>query len=197
MRPITDQVLTPWRDAQLHGLSLRRLEPSDLDAVAKALQAGEGYTQTTALAETWQDIRAGLAGFGEDGVNEGFVVGEGGVESPVAFLLYRRRNRATDNFGEGNVLGLLEDRVFPSDGRFLQVHELWVAPQARRRGIGRALKRALEAAAACEGFGMIYTVTEATHRAAMTLNRQLGYLEVYRGPMWDDVARVALTKHIR
>jgi len=193
---VNDQVLATWRAAQLHGLSLRRVEPSDLDAVAKALQPGEGYTQTTALAETWQDIRAGLAGFGEDGVNDGFVVSEGG-ETPIAVLLYRRRNRATDDFGEGNVLALLEDRVFPADGRFLQVHELWVAPLARRRGIARTLKRALEAVAASEGIGMIYTVTETTHRAALTLNEQLGYLEVYRGPMWDDVARVALIKHIR
>ncbi len=196
MRPMNDQVMATWRNAHLQGLILRRLEPSDLDAVAKALQAGEGYTQTTAPAETWQDIRAGLAGFGEDGVNEGFVVGEGGVEAPIAFLLYRRRNRATDDFGEGNILGLLEDGVFPADGRFLQVHDLWVAPRARRRGIARALKRALEAAAASEGFGMIYTVTETTHQAALTLNEQLGYLEVYRGPMWDDVERVGLTKPI-
>jgi len=193
---VNDQVLATWRAAQLHGLSLRRLEPSDLDGVAKALQPGEGYTQTAALAETWQAIRTGLAGFGGDGVNEGFVVRERGDETPIAFLLYRRRNRGTDDFGEGAILGLLGDGVFPADGRFLQIHDLWVAPQARRRGIARALKRALEAAAASDGFGMIYTVTETTHQAVLTLNEQLGYLEVYRGPMWDDVARVGLAKTI-
>ena len=43
---------------------------------------------------------------------------------------------------------------------------------------------------------MIYTVTETTHQAVLTLNEQLGYLEVYRGPMWDDVERVGLAKPI-
>ena len=62
--------------------------------------------------------------------------------------------------------------------------------------MARALKRVLEAEAAARGVRMIYTVTEATHRAVLDLNAQLGYVEVYRGPMWDAVERVGLAKYL-
>lgn len=195
-RRIEDQALAAWQDAHLDDLNIRMLEPSDLDAIATTLQLGEGYTQTDAPTESWDAIRRGLVGFGEDGVNDGLVATGDGFGGPAAFLLFRRRSRATDDFGEGHVIGALARTLFPADGRFLQVHELWVAPPARRRGIGQALKKMLEAMAASEGVGMIYTVTEVGHRASIALNQQLGYVEIYRGPMWDEVPRVALAKYI-
>jgi hypothetical protein len=43
---------------------------------------------------------------------------------------------------------------------------------------------------------MVYTVTEVVHAAARRLNARLGYSEIYRGPMWDEVERVALAKYL-
>jgi ribosomal protein S18 acetylase RimI-like enzyme len=169
---------------------LRTLRPSDLDAVADALARGEGYT-STGPPETAAEIKASLAGFGESDARAGFV-----VASPLAFLNYLERNCLTESFPAGGGLGALPAAVFPPDGRFLHLHDLWVDPSIRRRGVGRALKQLLEAEAAARGIGMIYTVTEATHRAVLDLNAELGYVEVYRGPMWDRIERVGLAKYL-
>ena len=190
-----DQRLPPeadaiWQAAGLGELSLRLLRPSDLDAVAEALALGEGYT-SAGPAETAEDIRASLAGFGESDAKAGFL-----VAAPLAFLNYLERNRLTDAFPAGGGLGALAPSVFPPDGRFLHLHDLWVDPSIRRRGVGRGLKRLLEAEASARGVRMIYTVTEATHRAVLDLNAELGYVEVYRGPMWDRVERVGLAKYL-
>ncbi len=190
-----DQTLPPdadaiWQAAGLEHLEVRTLRPSDLDAVADALARGEGYTSTGA-PETAADVKASLAGFGEGDARAGFV-----VTNPLAFLNYLDRNRLTESFPAGGGLGALPPTTFPPDGRFLHLYDLWVDPSIRRRGVGRALKRLLEAEASARGIGMIYTVTEATHRAVLDLNAQLGYAEVYRGPMWDSVERVGLAKYL-
>jgi ribosomal protein S18 acetylase RimI-like enzyme len=179
-----------WRTAGLEDLALRVLEPGDLDAIAAALARSEGYTPT-GPPETAAEIRASLAGFGVSDARAGFI-----VVSPLAFLNYLDRNRLTDDFPAGGGLGDLRPAVFPPDGRFLHLYDLWVDPSIRRRGVARALKRVLEAEAAARGVRMIYTVTEATHRAVLDLNAQLGYVEVYRGPMWDAVERVGLAKYL-
>jgi ribosomal protein S18 acetylase RimI-like enzyme len=190
-----DQKLPPeaddiWRVAGLGDLALRPLRPSDLNAVAEALARGEGYT-STGPRETAEEIRASLAGFGESDAKAGFV-----VTAPLAFLNYLERNRLADAFPAGGELGGLPATLFPPDGHFLHLHDLWVDPSIRRRGVGRALKRLLEAEASARGVRMIYTVTEATHRAVLDLNAQLGYVELYRGPMWDRIERVGLAKYL-
>lgn len=114
-----------------------------------------------------------------------------------AFLLYVLRNRLTDPFGDGNIPGVLPPSLFPPDGCFMQVFDLWVDPELRRTGVGRTLKRMLEAVAAARHVGMIYTVTESDHTAVLGLNLELGYVEIYRGPMWDRVERVSLAKYLR
>jgi ribosomal protein S18 acetylase RimI-like enzyme len=179
-----------WRTAGLEDFSLRVLRPGDLDAVAAALARNEGYTPS-GPPETAAEIRESLAGFAESDARTGFI-----VESPLAFLNYLDRNRLTDEFPAGGGLGALPPAVFPPDGRFLHLYDLWIDPSIRRRGVARALKRVLEAEAAARGVRMIYTVTEATHRAVLDLNAQLGYVEVYRGPMWDPVERVGLAKYL-
>ncbi|HEY2710561.1 MAG TPA: GNAT family N-acetyltransferase [Caulobacteraceae bacterium] len=187
---------TLWRDAGLGDLGLRHLALADLGAVAAALLPGEGYTHPGGEPATLSETRQALRGFAENGSDAGFVATRRADDAPVGFLLYRLRNRLAEDFGEGNVLGALSPRLFPADGRFVQVHDLWVDPAWRRRGVARTLKQIAELAAASEGIGMIYTVTEADHSAALALNAGLGYVEIYLGPMWDAVERVALAKYL-
>ena len=41
---------------------------------------------------------------------------------------------------------------------------------------------------------MIYTHTELTNPHVIALNLKLGYREIRRGPIWDEIERVSLTK---
>ena len=192
-----DQSLPPearfvWRDAGLDELAVRSLQVTDLDAVADVVRRGEGYT--LASLPTLQSVRADLEGFGENADKQG-VIATGTGDSLAAFLLFFERDRSRNRF-EGDLIGRLPASLFPPDGRFLQVYELWVAPALRDRGVATALKQVLEAIARNRGVSMIYTVTEVVHATARRLNSRLGYSEVYRGPMWDEVERVALAKRL-
>jgi hypothetical protein len=44
---------------------------------------------------------------------------------------------------------------------------------------------------------MVYTHTEARHAHVLALNHKLGYREVRRAPIWDQVNRVGLVKDLR
>jgi len=190
-QPLPPEAWIVWRNAGLNDLALRGLQATDLDTVADVIRRGEGYT--LASLPTLQSVRSDLEGFGGDADKRGFIaIAAGG--SVAAFLLFFERDRSRNRF-EGDLIGRLPARLFPIDGRFLQVYELWVVP-ARGRGVATALKRVLEAIAQAEGVGMLYTVTEVVHATARRLNARLGYSEVYRGPMWDDVERVALVKRL-
>jgi len=194
--PLPEACAAVWRDAGLGEFRLRRLTPSDLDAVAQALALGEGYTRTGAAPQTAQEIRSDLAGFGTVDGKEGLVVMRASDAPPLAFVLYLVRNKRTEAFTAGNILDRLPLEAFPADGRFLQIYDLWVDPSIRRRGVARALKRMLETEAASRQVRMIYTVTEARHRAVLELNATIGYVELYRGPMCDAVERVALARYL-
>jgi hypothetical protein len=41
---------------------------------------------------------------------------------------------------------------------------------------------------------LVYTHTEETNPHVLELNKKLGYVEVRRGPIWDEVVRVSLVK---
>jgi len=43
---------------------------------------------------------------------------------------------------------------------------------------------------------MIYTHTEHTNTHVLALNEKLGYHEVRRGPIWDEIERVSLVKYL-
>jgi 8-oxo-dGTP pyrophosphatase MutT (NUDIX family) len=109
-------------------------------------------------------------------------------------ILYRLRNRLTESFNNNEVFGQLEARLFPEDGRFCEIFQLWVDPAYRRQGIARRLKTHLETECGRRGVQMIYTHTLATNQPVLNLNRQLGYVEVRRGSIWDDAIRVSLVK---
>jgi GNAT superfamily N-acetyltransferase len=180
------------------GLGVRGLKPDDIEPIAAILAKAEGYTVAAAADASLfalETIRRTLSGFAAGGDNEGLVV-EDAAGAIAAFLLYRFRNRLTETFAADDTLGALSPDLFPADGAFLQIHDLWVRPDHRRRGVATALKLALEPVAAARRVQMIYTVTEADHTAVLGLNAALGYGAIYAGPMWDEVPRVALVKRL-
>lgn len=88
----------------------------------------------------------------------------------------------------------LDRRLFPADGRFCEVFQLWVEPLQRRRGWAVALKRQLEIETQRRGVCAIYTHTLERNTVVVELNLKLGYHEVRRGPIWDEAVRVSLIK---
>jgi ribosomal protein S18 acetylase RimI-like enzyme len=173
---------------------MRAVAAGDLDAIADALSHAEGYTVSDtarATAFTVEALRQEIAPFADGAPRGGLVAERAGAMA--GFLLYLHRSRA-EPYPAGHFIPQLPASHFPTDGRFLQIHELWVAPAHRRRGLATALKRAAERVAIDAGAGAILTVTEATHAAALRLNAALGYRAIYQGPMWDEAPRVALIK---
>ncbi|HEV7461246.1 MAG TPA: GNAT family N-acetyltransferase [Solirubrobacteraceae bacterium] len=63
-----------------------------------------------------------------------------------------------------------------SDGA--EIKRMWVAPAARRRGVGRRLLAALEDAARAAGHRRVVLDTSAGQPEALAMYRRLGYVEV-------------------
>ena len=84
--------------------------------------------------------------------------------------------------GEGNLVGFVEVAVRPwADGCDTSpvgyVEALFVAPEARGTGVGRALLRAAEAWAADRGCREMASDTEVDNAGSRAVHRSLGYVE--------------------
>jgi ribosomal protein S18 acetylase RimI-like enzyme len=90
----------------------------------------------------------------------------------------------------------LDRSLFQADGRFVEVFQLWVHPAYRRSGIATKLKQELEDVARTNEINMIYTHTEERNLHVIELNKKLGYKEVRRGLIWDEIIRISLIKHL-
>jgi ribosomal protein S18 acetylase RimI-like enzyme len=114
---------------------------------------------------------------------------------PVGAVLWRIRH--LEQVEPESVFREIDASIFPTDGVFAEVYQLWVDPNHRRGGIGTALKRSIEMAVRSQNVRMIYTHTEQDNAHVLALNEKLGYREVRRGLIWDEVIRVSLVKHLR
>jgi ribosomal protein S18 acetylase RimI-like enzyme len=90
----------------------------------------------------------------------------------------------------------LDRKLFQSDGRFIEIFQLWVHPNYRRLGLATRLKLKLEEVAKHHKVNLIYTHTEETNNHVIELNEKIGYQEIRRGPIWDDIIRVSLIKKL-
>jgi len=88
----------------------------------------------------------------------------------------------------------LNERLFPTDGAFCEIYQLWVAPEYRRRGLATRLKQQAEAESLRRGVKLIYTHTEERNTHVIQMNLDLGYHEIRRGIIWDEIVRVSLIK---
>ncbi len=145
-----------------------------------------------------QNHRVKIEKFIHDDQN-GAWIGWTAEQKPAGMLLCRFRDQSNESpeiFHDGTVFGNLEPAIFPRDGRFVEIFQLWVEPEYRRMGLATQLKRHIEIEAARQGIGMIYTHTREVNFHVLELNRRLGYEVVRSGPIWDDVIRVSLVKYI-
>jgi ribosomal protein S18 acetylase RimI-like enzyme len=167
---------------------------ADLDLLVRIDLEDEGVTPGTPITSNEEQTEAHRR------LIRGFVIDHGAHiaevhGAPVGAILWRPRS--LDTVEDGSVFRQLDVAVFPSNGMFAEIFQLWVDRAHRRRGIATALKRAVEAAAWSRAISMIYTHTEQRNLHVLALNQKLGYREVRRGPIWDDVIRVSLVKHLR
>ncbi|WP_051236954.1 GNAT family N-acetyltransferase [Paenibacillus pinihumi] len=114
----------------------------------------------------------------------------------IGLIMYSMVNR-DHNFPWKTVFQELGRSMFQEDGRFVQIFQLWVAPEYRRSGIATKLKIKLEELAKTNEVNLIYTHTEETNKHVIELNEKLGYRIVRRGPIWDEVVRVSLIKQLQ
>ncbi len=117
-------------------------------------------------------------------------------EERIGTIMATFRNRWTDTFPASSILGALDADLFPDDGRFCEIFQLWIHPEHRRQGHASGLKRALESECLPRGICMIYTHTAEENHHVVKLNTKLGYREVRRGPIWDSIVRISLIKDL-
>ncbi|MEK3913275.1 GNAT family N-acetyltransferase [Paenibacillus sp. FSL H7-0331] len=128
--------------------------------------------------------------------NKGAFIAEDSVLSmPIGMIMYSISNR-DDVYSWKTIYNELDRTLFQSDGRFLEIFQLWVHPDYRRAGLATQLKSKLEEEAQYHNVNLIYTHTEAVNDHVIELNKKIGYQEVRRGPIWDDIIRVSLIKQL-
>jgi ribosomal protein S18 acetylase RimI-like enzyme len=187
----------------LDSLTIRRAALADLDFLVKADLLNEGYTPGEAevvLNSAGQaEHRAKIGAFVDGADDAAWVARMAGIGQPVGMILARFRNRLHELPTEANlfIFRYLGTELFPEDGRFCEVFNLWVHPSHRRRGLATCLKFEIEAEAKRGEIRMIYTHTEAANRHVIDLNLKLGYQIVRTGPLWDEVPRTSLVKWLK
>jgi ribosomal protein S18 acetylase RimI-like enzyme len=178
-------------------LQLRRARSDDIDFLAEVDRGGEGYTPSSAEPPRELDsYRETMRSYVSDPDKATFVIEDTDTGRRVGMVAARFRQWPQDRPVTHGIFDALDPALFPADGRFCEIFQLWVDPTRRRQGLALRLKRELEAESLRRGVHMVYTHTEATNEGVIALNEKLGYREVMRGPIWDQVVRVRLIKNL-
>jgi ribosomal protein S18 acetylase RimI-like enzyme len=181
-------------------ITLRKAQPDDLNFLVETDLLEDGYTPNPAeppMTVTEQAAhRTKISAFVTGPNDAGWVAEDAATGAKVGMILVRFRDRQHEPNNEANrfLFRFLADSIFPEDGRFCEVFQLWVAPAYRRQGIATRLKRQIEEEARQRAIRMIYTYTETQNEHVIELNRKLGYQVVRCGPLWDETPRTSLVK---
>ncbi len=183
---------------------IRRAGPDDLDFLVEKDLDGEGYSvspdEFVASDEEKVAHRDKLRAFVRDPAEAGWVAVDEERGLCVGMILARYRDRLHEPDNEDNrwLFRWLDASIFPQDGRFCEIFNLWVDLAYRRKGLATGLKLAAEEEARRRGIQMMYTHTEATNLHVIELNRKLGYEVVRTGQLGfgvdDGVLRTSLVK---
>ena len=177
--------------------TLKEATSADLDFLVAVDLEDEGCAST--YMESWgaQELaehRAKIAAFLSDDDKAAWVGEDTDTGALVGTTLWRFRNRLRETFEGWSIFPELDASLFPPDGAFCEIFQLWVAPEFRRRGLATSLKRHAEAESLRRGVSLIYTHTEERNTHVLAMNHKLGYHEIRRGPIWDEIVRVSLIK---
>jgi ribosomal protein S18 acetylase RimI-like enzyme len=189
------------------GVLIRRSEAEDLDFLVEKDLEGEGITtpgvDCVETEEGRQAHREKIRAFVSDPVKAGWVAVDdaGGSRLGMILVIFRDHLHEPDTEANRWLFRFLDDSIFPEDGRFCEVFNLWVDPAVRRRGVATRLKLAAEEEARRRGIRMMYTHTEAANLHVIELNLKLGYVVVRVGKLsfteGDEVLRTSLVKWLK
>lgn len=179
-------------------LQLRNASEDDLEFLIKLDLDDEGYTP--GVDETPVDLekhRAKITRFVHDSDKAAWVFEDTETYEQVGGILcwFRDLKVESESAPSWNFFDSIR-QFLPNNGRFCEVFNLWVAPGVRRQGLATKLKQQLEIESRHRGIEMIYTNTELTNPHVIELNLKLGYREIRRGPIWDEIERISLVKDL-
>lgn len=180
-------------------LTLRKVTSTDLSFIVEIDLKDEGVTfphLAEAGPEELAEHRNKIAAFISDHDKAAWVYEDTDTKRLIGIILWRYRNRLQEAFEEWSIFPQLNENLFSSDGAFCEIFQLWVAPDFRRRGFASVLKQQAETESLRCGVYSLYTHTEECNTHVIEMNLKLGYREVRRGPIWDEVVRVSLIKQL-
>ncbi len=178
---------------------LRRAKLSDLNFLVWIDREDEGVSSSQLIGRSDADLerhRRKSREFIEDDDKVAFVLVDEGSQERVGGICARFRDRLKESFESWSVFPEIDEKHFAEDGRFCEVFQLWVHRDYRRMGLATKLKKRLEEESSARGVGTMYTHTEEENAHVIALNLKLGYFEVRRGPIWDEIPRVSLIKYL-
>jgi ribosomal protein S18 acetylase RimI-like enzyme len=194
----------PWSprgisEKLIQATTLHRLSTSRPALRALTRLDDEGVTPTQETQRSKEDIelhKEKIRNFIVDQDKGAFIYEDAESMEKIGVVMYSLSN-CDSEYPWKTIYKELDRTLFQSDARFIEVFQLWVHPSYRRKGIATKLKLQLEEVAKSLGVNLIYTHTEEQNTHVIHLNEKLGYREVRRGPIWDEIIRVSLIKHVR
>ena len=178
-------------------LTLRKAEAQDINFLVKIDLKDEGVAVSHMVdygAEEFAQRRDKIAAFVLSDDKDAWVFEDVEANRVIGIILWRFRNRLREKFESWSIFNEMNAALFPADGAFCEMFQLWVAPDYRRQGLATRLKQQAEAESLRRGVKLMYTHTEEQNRHVIEMNQKLGYREARRGPIWDEVVRVSLIK---
>lgn len=178
---------------------IRNATLADLDFLVRIDLKNDGYTVSDRLQLTDQEKMEHskkIEQFLTTPDKCAFIIDDPVSNEPIAMIMFSVANRDTVYPWE-TIFNELDRNLFQSDGRFIEIFQLWVHPNLRRLGLATKLKLTLEEEAFKRGIDLIYTHTEEINDHVIELNKKIGYQEVRRGPIWDEIIRVSLVKKLK
>jgi ribosomal protein S18 acetylase RimI-like enzyme len=178
-------------------IQLRVADINDLSFLVEIDLLDEGVTPTEEIQQSKEAAqhRDKISLFLTESDKGAFIYEDLETNKKVGLVMYRITNRDKE-YPWKTIYHEINRSLFQEDGRFIEVFQLWVDSNYRRQGLGKKLKEKLEEEARNRNINLIYTHTEERNQHVINLNMKLGYKEVRRGPIWDNIVRASLTKHL-
>ena len=180
-------------------LILRAANQDDLGFLIEIDLLDEGCT--TPEVYTPEELikhRAKISAFITNADHGAWILEDVGVGCTAGVIMCRFRDPMCEvaNDEDRFVLAAMTGDWPSSDKGYCSMFQLWVAPAYRRQGLATQLKKHIETEAKQRGIYAMYTHTEEKNAHVIALNLKLGYREIRRGPIWDEVVRVSLVKRL-